>query len=461
MNVQISRPLSSVSPAGARALVRIVIVGHVDHGKSTLIGRLLHETDGLPDGKLDALKAVSARRGMPFEWSFLLDALQTERDQGITIDTSQIRLAHRGARYRPDRRARTCRVSPQHDHRCGAGRCRRADRRRDRGRARPDPPPRLSPAPPRRAAGDGRHQQDGSRGLRCRQVQGDRIGNRRSPGGLGPDADRHHPDFRAQRRWRRAAHIVDRMVSTGRRFSPRSMRSRRHASRTTCRRACRCKPSTSSTIAASLPDAWRAAAFGWVTMSSSCRPASPPASSRSRHGRCRQARRRRARRSPDNPSASRSIATFSSSAATSSPRRRSPAAAATRLRARVFWLHQRPLAVGGHLTARIGTAETTAVVRRHRGRRGSRPAGFGWRRSHRPEPRRGDRARPVAAASPSIPTPPIPIPGGSCSSSKDGSRAAASFSRRKPLRHTRHQAGARASSRPQRTHRARTSTPTN
>jgi phosphoadenosine phosphosulfate reductase len=40
----------------------------------------------------------------------------------------------------------------------------------------------------------------------------------------------------------------------------------------------------------------------------------------------------------------------------------SPAASATRLRARVFWLHQRPLAVGGHLTARIGTAETTAMV---------------------------------------------------------------------------------------------------
>jgi bifunctional enzyme CysN/CysC len=70
--------------------VRIVIVGHVDHGKSTLIGRLLHETGSLPDGKLETLKAVSARRGMKFEWSFLLDALQTERDQGITIDTSQI-----------------------------------------------------------------------------------------------------------------------------------------------------------------------------------------------------------------------------------------------------------------------------------------------------------------------------------------------------------------------------------
>jgi phosphoadenylyl-sulfate reductase (thioredoxin) len=75
-----------------RDSIRIVIVGHVDHGKSTLIGRLLHETGNLAAGKLEALKAVSARRGMPFEWSFLLDALQAERDQGITIDTSQIRF---------------------------------------------------------------------------------------------------------------------------------------------------------------------------------------------------------------------------------------------------------------------------------------------------------------------------------------------------------------------------------
>src|SRR5712675_605672 len=92
MNILVSNELRPASAVAARPLVRVVIVGHVDHGKSTLIGRLLHETDGLPDGKLDALKAVSARRGMPFEWSFLLDALQTERDQGITIDTSQIRL---------------------------------------------------------------------------------------------------------------------------------------------------------------------------------------------------------------------------------------------------------------------------------------------------------------------------------------------------------------------------------
>src|SRR5215468_9872035 len=90
MNVLVSPKTASAHIVNARPLVRTVIVGHVDHGKSTLIGRLLHETGSLPDGKVDALKASSARRGMPFEWSFLLDALQTERDQGITLDTSQI-----------------------------------------------------------------------------------------------------------------------------------------------------------------------------------------------------------------------------------------------------------------------------------------------------------------------------------------------------------------------------------
>src|SRR3954464_15236976 len=83
---------TSMPNGTTRPQVRIVIVGHVDHGKSTLVGRLLHETGSLPEGKLEMLKAVSARRGMPFEWSFLLDALQTERDQGITIDTTQIRF---------------------------------------------------------------------------------------------------------------------------------------------------------------------------------------------------------------------------------------------------------------------------------------------------------------------------------------------------------------------------------
>ncbi|MEI6985943.1 MAG: adenylyl-sulfate kinase [Rhodospirillaceae bacterium] len=70
----------------------IVIVGHVDHGKSTLVGRLLNDTGSLPEGKVEAMREMSRRRGMPFEWSFVMDALQAERDQGITIDTTQVRF---------------------------------------------------------------------------------------------------------------------------------------------------------------------------------------------------------------------------------------------------------------------------------------------------------------------------------------------------------------------------------
>lgn len=69
---------------------RIVVVGHVDHGKSTLIGRLMHDTGSLPTGKVEMIEAMSRRRGMPIEWSFVLDSLQAERDQGITIDSTQI-----------------------------------------------------------------------------------------------------------------------------------------------------------------------------------------------------------------------------------------------------------------------------------------------------------------------------------------------------------------------------------
>ncbi len=75
-----------------RAKLRIVIVGHVDHGKSTLVGRLFHDTGSLPEGKMETIKAVCERRGMPFEWAFLMDALQAERDQGVTIDTAQIQF---------------------------------------------------------------------------------------------------------------------------------------------------------------------------------------------------------------------------------------------------------------------------------------------------------------------------------------------------------------------------------
>ena len=83
----------------AGALMRVVIVGHVDHGKSTLVGRMFHDTGQLPDGKLEAIQEMCRKRGMPFEWAFLMDSLKAERDQGVTIDTSQIWFRHDDRQY--------------------------------------------------------------------------------------------------------------------------------------------------------------------------------------------------------------------------------------------------------------------------------------------------------------------------------------------------------------------------
>lgn len=73
----------------SREQMNIVIVGHVDHGKSTVVGRLLADTGSLPQGKLEAVRAECARTGKVFEYAFLLDALSDEQDQGITIDTAR------------------------------------------------------------------------------------------------------------------------------------------------------------------------------------------------------------------------------------------------------------------------------------------------------------------------------------------------------------------------------------
>src|SRR5438045_5403449 len=72
--------------------LRVVFVGHVDHGKSTLIGRILADTKSLPDGKIEQAQAASKEEGMEFEYSFLLDSLLEEQAQNITIDTTQIQF---------------------------------------------------------------------------------------------------------------------------------------------------------------------------------------------------------------------------------------------------------------------------------------------------------------------------------------------------------------------------------
>ncbi len=79
--------------------LKIVIVGHVDHGKSTFVGRLIYDTGSLPDGKYEQLVKVAERRGVPFEWANLMDGLQAERDQNITIDTAQIWFSTKKRQY--------------------------------------------------------------------------------------------------------------------------------------------------------------------------------------------------------------------------------------------------------------------------------------------------------------------------------------------------------------------------
>lgn len=72
-----------------REQMNVVVVGHVDHGKSTLIGRLLADTGALPEGKLEQIQEFCRRNARPFEYAFLLDALKDEQAQGITIDSAR------------------------------------------------------------------------------------------------------------------------------------------------------------------------------------------------------------------------------------------------------------------------------------------------------------------------------------------------------------------------------------
>ena len=69
--------------------MNLVIAGHVDHGKSTLIGRLLFDTNSLPDGKIQELKKTCKELGHNLEFAFIMDSLQEEVEQGMTIDTAQ------------------------------------------------------------------------------------------------------------------------------------------------------------------------------------------------------------------------------------------------------------------------------------------------------------------------------------------------------------------------------------
>ena len=84
-------PVPSRSPpeTATRDLLRFLTCGSVDDGKSTLIGRLLYEAGAVPADVMAQVKRDSARAGhAETDWSLLVDGLEAEREQGITIDVA-------------------------------------------------------------------------------------------------------------------------------------------------------------------------------------------------------------------------------------------------------------------------------------------------------------------------------------------------------------------------------------
>ena len=90
--------IASPTPHASEHL-NIVIVGHVDHGKSTLLGRLFADTSSLPEGKLDKVRAICRQQGKEFEYAFLFDAFLEEQEQGVTIDTARTFFTWNGRQY--------------------------------------------------------------------------------------------------------------------------------------------------------------------------------------------------------------------------------------------------------------------------------------------------------------------------------------------------------------------------
>ncbi len=70
--------------------INLVVVGHKDHGKSTLIGRLLYDSEAILKQKLDEIRTELKKSGKTkFAFAFLLDSLEEERKGGLTIDIMQ------------------------------------------------------------------------------------------------------------------------------------------------------------------------------------------------------------------------------------------------------------------------------------------------------------------------------------------------------------------------------------
>ncbi len=78
--------------------INLAVIGAVDHGKSTLIGRLLYDTGSLPEDKVEEIKRISKNfkkdknANKDLEFAFFLDSFREERVNALTLDTTQVRL---------------------------------------------------------------------------------------------------------------------------------------------------------------------------------------------------------------------------------------------------------------------------------------------------------------------------------------------------------------------------------
>ena len=73
--------------------LNLVFIGHVDHGKSTLVGRMLLDTGHIKQHIIDALKKEAEEKGKGgFEFAYVMDNLKEERERGVTIDVAHKRM---------------------------------------------------------------------------------------------------------------------------------------------------------------------------------------------------------------------------------------------------------------------------------------------------------------------------------------------------------------------------------
>lgn len=88
--------MTETLPASA---IKVVVVGHVDHGKSTLLGRVMLDCGRVPDDKVEHVRKICDEKSLHFEPAFLFDALEEEQEQGISIDTTRVNFEFDGRKF--------------------------------------------------------------------------------------------------------------------------------------------------------------------------------------------------------------------------------------------------------------------------------------------------------------------------------------------------------------------------